>query len=1083
MTPTVGERFGPYEILGRLGRGGMGLVYRAWDGRLHREVAVKLLRLDDSDAGWERPAPGLRERFLQEARAASALNHPNICTVFDIGEKDGAPYLVMELMEGETLQARIERSVVPVEEMVQYGVEIAGALGAAHARGIVHRDIKPANIFLVERASGGWQSKVLDFGLAKVDRPPGPGRPSPGQLTSYGATVGTVAYMSPEQARGEVLDARSDLFSLGVVLYEMATRRVPFPGSTNALAFDRLLNREPEPVRDWNDSVPRGLEKIIFRLLAKERGARYQTAAEVSEALGGWSAKGSGSRLKRARPAVVPLVRAADPVAREKRRVLRPSDGGAGGNAAASQRPSSSESNGSPAPLGPPALNGAGLPDAVNGVTPQRLVEAPGARTPDIDIAVAGQPGSREWPIEQAGDGRVEFEGVEFEGAARPSGRVARVRRRRLWLGGAAILAALAGILLLGPGRVLRAPALGPNDRLMVAAIENRTGEEALDGTVAEGLKIALEESPYPVLRGDDAYRSALRRVDGGPGQRATPVLARQAAQAAGAKAYLYGTVRTGSGDGAGYTLSVEVLDAVSNRRLAGVEESVAVREQILGAIDRVAAGLRAELEGRAGSRSAVPLAREATGNLDALHDYALGEAARLDGRTDEALAAFLAAVALDPKFLQAQMQLAWLYRWQHAETASAVAARLAEAATGATSDHAGLLAQYTYALNATGDLERASAVIRRFVALYPHDPEGARGLARVLRLQGRFGEALGVAQRAIAEDPYDGELYGQAEFSLIGMDRYDAVLALEQQSEQLALPHPGTVLTAAYLAAGERRAGDRGGGDQGGGESRLASAVERVTRPPRNLVSMAAYGLYLDNSGQLAAGERLWRAPVGERPGGGPAVGGAWLLAQGALDRALVGALAGAAAGERAGECGAALAMARAAESASQGMTTTFNAGTAAALCGDRALAESAIRTLNGDLPQASAVSGYYLPDLKAALALGERDPRAALDALKAAQPYDLISLTPYLRGLAHVELHETQLGIVDFQTVLGHRGIDVTGGSDVYPMAQIALARAFAESGDKANSARAYRRFLELWRGDPGERLRAEALAAVDR
>ena len=313
MIPEAGQRFGPYEILGRLGSGGMGLVFRAWDDRLHRVVAVKLLHDDYK-------MPGMRERFLQEARAASALNHPNICTIFDIGEQNGDPYLVMEMLEGETLKDRIARGALPAEDIVRYGQEIADALGAAHAKGIVHRDIKPANIFLVQLPSGKSQAKVLDFGLAKIGLSSGGGWGSRTlDLSMTGATVGTLAYMSPEQGRGESLDPRSDLFSLGIVMYEMATRQVPFKGTTSAQVFVQLFNYAPEPVRNWNDSIPRDLEKVIVKLLAKDRRERFQSAGEVQETLariaikrnkGGWLGKSSAP--------TVPLVRAADPVARQK---------------------------------------------------------------------------------------------------------------------------------------------------------------------------------------------------------------------------------------------------------------------------------------------------------------------------------------------------------------------------------------------------------------------------------------------------------------------------------------------------------------------------------------------------------------------------------------------------------------------------------------------------------------------------------------------------------------------------------------------------------------------------------------------
>jgi serine/threonine protein kinase len=296
MFPEAGQSLGPYEILDQLGSGGMARVYRAWDGRLHREVAIKVI--DNRDA-----MPGIGERFLREARAASGLSHPNICTIFDIGEQDGAPYLVMELLEGETLKARIARQAMPVEEILRYGAEIADALATAHARGIVHRDIKPANIFLVKKANGISQAKVLDFGLAKIEHYAAAENEFGKHLTSIGVTVGTVSYMSPEQARGEKLDARSDLFSLGIVMYEMATGELPFKGNTSALVYVQLLGQDdPEPVTKLNGQIPSNVEQVIRQLLAKSPELRFQSATELLHVLQDLGKEHPGS-LTRIKPA------------------------------------------------------------------------------------------------------------------------------------------------------------------------------------------------------------------------------------------------------------------------------------------------------------------------------------------------------------------------------------------------------------------------------------------------------------------------------------------------------------------------------------------------------------------------------------------------------------------------------------------------------------------------------------------------------------------------------------------------------------------------------------------------------------
>ncbi len=277
----IGRTISHYEIQEKLGEGGMGVVYKARDLRLDRSVALKFLPAEVMND------PVRRQRFVHEARSASALSHPHIVTIYDVEEADGHHFVAMELLEGQDLRQRIGQTPLPTAEIFDLAVQITDALNAAHEKGIVHRDIKPANIFVTPRG----QAKLLDFGLAKQTLLETPRQAEKTTrtvsmgMTAPGSAMGTVAYMSPEQARGEPIDARTDLFSLGAVLYEMATGKQAFGGSTTAVVFDRLLNRQPDRVTESNPDVPAGLVRIIERALQKKREARYASAAEMLEEL------------------------------------------------------------------------------------------------------------------------------------------------------------------------------------------------------------------------------------------------------------------------------------------------------------------------------------------------------------------------------------------------------------------------------------------------------------------------------------------------------------------------------------------------------------------------------------------------------------------------------------------------------------------------------------------------------------------------------------------------------------------------------------------------------------------------------
>jgi len=601
------------------------------------------------------------------------------------------------------------------------------------------------------------------------------------------------------------------------------------------------------------------------------------------------------------------------------------------------------------------------------------------------------------------------------------------------------------------------APPLNRSDVVVVTGIENRTGDRSLDNSITEALRIELAESNYLTLRSGDSYRAARRLIAlSAPG---TPsdggnIPGRKVAERLGARAYLSGFL---SGGSAPYVLHIDVQDVSSNAVLATAESHANSLQQISTAVDQVADDLRISVgEPRASvDATSTPLASEASSNLAAVQLYAEAESLISAREPVGALADLQQAVTLDPKFIQAQLKLSLLYRQLRAEAAAADSARLALAASGSAGERTRTLAQAVFDREATGDYPHATAQLRHLLTLYPHDSEVLTLLADSLRLEGHMAEALNSAQEAYTEDPFNGSAYSQAELALIGLDRYDAAYELDLQAQRLTLARPGGSLAAADL------------------DGRQDVVNDLVANLPVGKIEYRpdwSYGIYLDNVGRFAAGATLWRSRA-EAANQNDSLKSAatFLLAQGALDRALLG------------ECSSALAMLPVSDQAEPlpaGRTALFHIALASALCGDSKRASGIAATLRQRYPQSFEVNGYFLADIQAAEDLHDNKPIAALDDLAPARAFDLLSITPYLRGRAHVAQRDFAVGIVDFQTELAHRGVTYLVGGDVYPAAQIGVARAFADSGDVGNSAEAYRRFLSLWsNADPASPLLIEA------
>jgi serine/threonine-protein kinase len=363
--------------------------------------------------------------------------------------------------------------------------------------------------------------------------------------------------------------------------------------------------------------------------------------------------------------------------------------------------------------------------------------------------------------------------------------------------------------------------------------------------------------------------------------------------------------------------------------------------------------------------------------------------------------------------------------------------------------------------MNASGDYDRALEVIREYESHYPLDTEGMKGLARALRAEGNLPEALRAAEQGFGENPFDAEMYSEAELAMTGMDRYDGALQLEAQAERVGVAPSGNALTSGYLAAKEDVVAEQGNVMQAAITGMAAGGV------PMTFAQLYRYGLYLDNTGKTDEGLELWKN-ASARASSVPEFAStqASMLAQGALDRALME------------KCTVALELIDEMKNLPKGPVASFDAGMAAALCGDQTYAAKVIAMLQQNYPKSTAVGQYFVPQLQAAAEIGVNEPEKALDSLNALEDYDQMSLSAYLRGMANAALGQTPAAVRDFQAVLTHRGADLTLGSNAYPMAEIGVARAYAMNRDKTARADAYRRFLMLWRdADQGQPLIAEA------